>query len=116
MNSDRPGRVPTAILNILNAGAMLIECARYRWLVSERLAMMFSGERSVEEAGPQGLEVRFGRREFLEILHVENPSLVYRDGRVFFVFVAGLKVCTTDCSRTDFQGKYFILEWPDAIA
>jgi hypothetical protein len=55
--------------------------------------------------------VDFGRAEFLEIVHVENPRILYKSlGRHFF-FLAGLAVCTSECSDEDFGSGRVLLPW-----
>ena len=55
--------------------------------------------------------VDFGRVEFLEIIHVERPSIVYRAGDAHFFFLAGLAVRTSECSETDFPSGQIVLPW-----
>ena len=55
--------------------------------------------------------VDFGRREFLEIVHVERPSIIYRTRENHFFFLAGLAVCTAECNDVDFQSEHLILPW-----
>jgi hypothetical protein len=55
--------------------------------------------------------VEFGRVEFLEIVHVENPRILYKSlGRHFF-FLAGLAVCTSECRDDDFGSGRVLLPW-----
>jgi len=55
--------------------------------------------------------VEFGRVEFLEIVHVENPRILYKSlGRHFF-FLAGLAVCTSECADDDFGSGRVLLPW-----
>jgi len=55
--------------------------------------------------------VDFGRIEFLEIVHVEKPKIIYRGERKHFFFLAGLAVCTSECSDSDFERSHVILPW-----
>ena len=55
--------------------------------------------------------VEFGRVEFLEIVHVENPRILYKSlGRHFF-FLAGLAVSTSECRDEDFGSSRVVLPW-----
>lgn len=53
----------------------------------------------------------FGRSEFLEIVHVERPRIIYKASARHFFFLAGLAVCTSECSDTDFESSHLILPW-----
>lgn len=55
--------------------------------------------------------VDFGRMEFLEIVHVESPRIIYRKGQKHFFFLAGLAVCTSECSDSDFTSDEILLPW-----
>ncbi len=55
--------------------------------------------------------VDFGRPEFLEIVHVERPSIIYKAGEKHFFFLAGLAVRTSECSDTDFESSHLLLPW-----
>ena len=55
--------------------------------------------------------VDFGRIEFLEIVHVERPRIIYRSNGKHFFFLAGLAVCTSDCSDADFTSDEILLPW-----
>ena len=55
--------------------------------------------------------VDFGRVEFLEIVHVERPRIIYTNQRKHFFFLAGLAVCTTECSDVDFESEHILLPW-----
>jgi len=55
--------------------------------------------------------VDFGRVEFLEIIHVERPGIVYKSGESHFFFVAGLAVRTSECSDSDFPAGQIMLPW-----
>lgn len=56
-------------------------------------------------------EADFGRMEFLEIVHVEKPRIIYSKGAKRFFFLAGLAVCTTECTDSDFGSEHLILPW-----
>ena len=47
----------------------------------------------------------FGRIEFLEIVHVERPKIIYRSEEKHFFFLAGLAVRTSECSDSDFESE-----------
>ncbi len=55
--------------------------------------------------------VDFGRVEFLEIVHVERPRIIYRGQDKHFFFLAGLAVCTAECSDADFESEHVLLPW-----
>jgi hypothetical protein len=55
--------------------------------------------------------VDFGKAEFLEIIHVERPRIIYRGERKHFFFLAGLAVCTSECSDSDFESDHVVLPW-----
>jgi hypothetical protein len=55
--------------------------------------------------------VNFGRVEFLEIVHIERPSIIYRSRDTHFFFLAGLAVRTDACDDSDFSGSHVILPW-----
>ena len=55
--------------------------------------------------------VDFGRVEFLEIVHVEGPRIIYRSQDKHFFFLAGLAVQTSECSDTDFESDHILLPW-----
>ena len=55
--------------------------------------------------------VEFGRAEFLEIVHVENPKIVYKSVGLHFFFIAGLAVCTSECVDEDFGSRRVVLPW-----
>ena len=55
--------------------------------------------------------VDFGRVEFLEIVHVERPRIIYRTEDKHFFFLAGLAVCTSECKDMDFESSHLVLPW-----
>ena len=55
--------------------------------------------------------VDFGRIEFLEIIHVERPRIIYRSEEKHFFFLAGLAVCTSECVDADFETGHIVLPW-----
>ena len=55
--------------------------------------------------------VEFGRKEFLEIVHVEKPTIIYKTREKHFFFLAGLAVCSSACSDTDFDQGHLMLPW-----
>jgi hypothetical protein len=56
-------------------------------------------------------EADFGRTEFLEIVHVEKPRIIYVSGTKHFFFLAGLAVSTKECSDSDFGSEHVLLPW-----
>lgn len=56
-------------------------------------------------------EANFGRVEFLEIVHVEKPKIIYKGSTKHFFFMAGLAVSTTQCSDADFGPDHLLLPW-----
>lgn len=56
-------------------------------------------------------EADFGRIEFLEIVHVEKPRIIYTSGTKHFFFLAGLAVSTRECSHSDFGSEHVLLPW-----
>lgn len=56
-------------------------------------------------------EADFGRTEFLEIVHVEKPRIIYANGTKHFFFLAGLAVSTRECSDSDFGSEHILLPW-----
>jgi len=60
---------------------------------------------------PQKTAVEFGRAEFLEIVHVENPRILYKSSGRHFFFLAGLAVCTSECHDDDFGPSHVLLPW-----
>jgi hypothetical protein len=55
--------------------------------------------------------VEFGRAEFLEIVHVEDPRILYKGLGTHFFFLAGLAVCTSECMDDDFGKGRVLLPW-----
>lgn len=55
--------------------------------------------------------VNFGRIEFLEIVHIERPRIIYHSEGKHFFFLAGLAVCTSDCADDDFTSEQILLPW-----
>lgn len=56
-------------------------------------------------------EADFGRVEFLEIVHVEKPKIIYKSSTKHFFFLAGLAVSTSRCTDTDFGPEHVVLPW-----
>ena len=56
-------------------------------------------------------EADFGRTEFLEIVHVEKPRIIYASGGKHFFFLAGLAVTTRECDDSDFSRDHLLLPW-----
>jgi hypothetical protein len=56
-------------------------------------------------------EAGFGKIEFLEIIHVEKPRIIYKSGTKHFFFLAGLAVSTEECSDSDFGQGHLVLPW-----
>ena len=76
----------------------------------EIASMMDEGETGQNIHDPRST-VEFGRVEFLEIVHVENPRILYKSlGRHFF-FLAGLAVSTSECRDEDFGSCRVVLPW-----
>ena len=69
------------------------------------------GEEDVGRLHHHRGEVEFGRVEFLEIVHVENPRILYKSSGRHFFFVAGLAVCTSECRDDDFGASRVLLPW-----
>jgi hypothetical protein len=55
--------------------------------------------------------VDFGRIEFLEIINVERPRIIYRSQEKHFFFLAGLAVRTSECTDSDFESSHVLLPW-----
>jgi hypothetical protein len=55
--------------------------------------------------------VDFGKVEFLEIVHVEQPRIIYRSQDKHFFFLAGLAVRTSECTDVDFESGHILLPW-----
>jgi hypothetical protein len=55
--------------------------------------------------------VDFGKVEFLEIVHVEQPRIIYRSQDKHFFFLAGLAVRTSECADVDFESRHILLPW-----
>ena len=69
------------------------------------------GEEEISRLHDWNSSVEFGRTEFLEIVHIENPQILYKSlGRHFF-FLAGLAVCTSECRDDDFGQNRVLLPW-----
>ena len=58
-----------------------------------------------------GYAVEFGRREFLEIVHIENPRIIYRSSDRYFFLLAGLAVGSRECIEADFDSNRIVLPW-----
>jgi hypothetical protein len=56
-------------------------------------------------------EAEFGRVEFLEIVQVEKPRIIYTSGTKHFFFLAGLAVSTQECDHSDFGSEHILLPW-----
>jgi len=56
-------------------------------------------------------EAGFGKIEFLEIVNVEKPKIIYKGDMKHFFFLAGLTVSTKECSDTDFGSEHILLPW-----
>lgn len=81
---------------------------------SEKQKMALASTITEEEIGRlQGhiSEADFGRIEFLEIVHVEKPRIIYTDGTKHFFFLAGLSVSSKGCSDSDFGSDHLVLPW-----
>jgi len=55
--------------------------------------------------------VEFGKVEFLEIVHVEDPRILYKSPGRHFFFLAGLAVSTSECVDADFGTGRVLLPW-----
>ena len=53
--------------------------------------------------------LRFGREEFLDIVRVERPPVVYRGFGVHYFSMVGLTVWTSACEDADFAGVEALL-------
>lgn len=69
------------------------------------------GEEEIGHLHRTGSTVEFGRTEFLEIVHVENPKILYKSSGRHFFFLAGLAVSTSECSDEDFGSGRVVLPW-----
>ena len=68
-------------------------------------------DEQVEAVQEHRSEADFGRVEFLEIVHVEKPKIIYRSSTKHFFFLAGLAVSSKQCSDSDFGDEHLILPW-----
>lgn len=76
--------------------------------------MVMASTMTEEEVGQaQGniSEAGFRRIEFLEIVHVERPKIIYASGAKHFFFLAGLAVSTKECTDSDFGPEHLVLPW-----
>lgn len=69
------------------------------------------GEEEIGKVQGHRSEADFGRVEFLEIVHVEKPKIIYTGSGKHFFFLAGLAVSTTQCSDSDFGPDHLLLPW-----
>ncbi len=79
-----------------------------------RIEMTMASTMTEEEVGRVHgniAEAGFGRIEFLEIIHVEKPRIIYKSGAKHFFFLAGLSVSTMECTDSDFGADYLLLPW-----
>jgi len=56
-------------------------------------------------------EADFGKVEFMEIINVEKPKIIYKSPTKHFFFLAGLAVSSGQCSDSDFGPEHLILPW-----
>jgi len=49
--------------------------------------------------------VKFGRREFLELVEIAKPKIIYRTKRIHFFAYDGFVMYTFDCEDSDFNQK-----------
>jgi hypothetical protein len=49
--------------------------------------------------------VKFRRKEFLELVEVAKPKIVYQTGRMHFFAYDGFVMYTFECQDTDFKQK-----------
>ena len=49
--------------------------------------------------------VKFRRREFLELVHIAKPNLIYHTGRMHFFAYDGFVMYTFECEDRDFSQK-----------
>jgi hypothetical protein len=49
--------------------------------------------------------VKFRRREFLELVQIAKPKLIYNTGRMHFFAYDGLVMYTFECEDRDFSQK-----------
>jgi len=68
-------------------------------------------EEEIDQVHRNRSSVEFGKAEFLEIVHVEDPKILYKSLGLHFFFVAGLAVCTSECRDDDFGSGRVLLPW-----
>lgn len=49
--------------------------------------------------------VKFRRSEFLELVHIANPEIIYHTGRMHFFAYDGFVMYTFECRREDFSQR-----------
>ena len=49
--------------------------------------------------------VKFRRKEFLELVEIANPKIIYQRGRMHFFAYDGFAMYTFECEDRDFQQK-----------
>ena len=49
--------------------------------------------------------VKFGRREFLELVDIAKPNIIYRTKRIHFFAYDGFVMYTFECEDRDFKQK-----------
>jgi hypothetical protein len=54
------------------------------------------------------LSAKFGKQEFLEIVRIEKPKVIYYNGIIHFFFFDGLVVCSSECEENDFEELEFV--------
>ena len=49
--------------------------------------------------------VKFKRREFLELVEIAKPAIIYQTGRMHFFAFDGFAMYTFECENSDFKQK-----------
>ena len=59
----------------------------------------------VAAAQTSSYRVKFRRKEFLELVEIANPKIIYRTKRIHFFAYDGFVMYTFDCEDSDFKQK-----------
>ena len=49
--------------------------------------------------------VKFKRKEFLELVEIAKPKIIYQTGRIHFFSFDGFAMYTFECENSDFKQK-----------